>query len=174
MLTKEWPSSLLGRVSPGKHAAPIHCARGMGSGRDLGDSRRSASVRKPRQSDIARRKALGWTPQTDYWQRKAVVFEAVERSGRIKASVVPNSRASVIEPKAREYVLPGSMVFTDEYPVYKRLGKAGYRHRRINHHARVYVDGDVHTQTMTASLACSRRESGERTTLSRTSGSRAI
>jgi transposase-like protein len=103
---------------------------------------------KPRQSDIARRKALGWTPQTDYWERKAIVFGAVERSGRIKASVVPNSRASVIEPKAREYVLPGSMIFTDEYKVYERLGKKGYLHRRINHHARVYVDGDVHTQTI--------------------------
>src|SRR5438874_1421203 len=44
---------------------------------------------KPRQSDIARRKALGWTPQTDYWERKAVVFGAVERGGRIKATVVP-------------------------------------------------------------------------------------
>src|SRR5207248_9194397 len=26
--------------------------------------------RKPRQSDIARRKAYGWTPQTDYWARE--------------------------------------------------------------------------------------------------------
>jgi ISXO2 transposase-like protein len=46
------------------------------------------------------------------------------------------------------YVLPGSMVFTDEYKAYERLGKAGYIHRRINHHARIYVDGDVHTQTI--------------------------
>jgi len=49
---------------------------------------------------------------------------------------------------AHEYVLPGSMVFTDEYKAYERLGKAGYIHRRINHHARIYVDGDVHTQTI--------------------------
>jgi transposase len=61
---------------------------------------------------------------------------------------VPNSRASIIEPLAREYVLPGSMIFTDEYAVYERLGKKGYTHHRINHHAKVYVDGDVHTQTI--------------------------
>jgi transposase-like protein len=103
---------------------------------------------KPRQSDIARRKALGWTPQTDYWERKANVFGAVERSGRIRASVVPNSRASVLEPLAREYVLPGSLIYTDEYSVYERLGKKGYRHRRIRHSAKVYVQGDVHTQTI--------------------------
>jgi transposase-like protein len=76
------------------------------------------------------------------------VFGAVERGGRIRAAVVPNSRASVLEPLARSYILPGSMVFTDEYKVYTRLGKKGYTHRRINHSARVYVDGDVHTQTI--------------------------
>jgi transposase-like protein len=103
---------------------------------------------KPRQADRNRRAKLGWNAQTDYWNRKAVVFGAVERGGRIRASVVPNSRASVIEPLARSYILPGSMVFTDEYKAYNRLGKKGYTHRRIQHHARVYVDGDVHTQTI--------------------------
>jgi transposase len=103
---------------------------------------------KPRQADRLRRAKLGWNAQTDYWERKAVVFGAVERGGRIRAEVVPNSRASTILPKAQSYVLPGSMVFTDEYKPYKRLGKAGYTHRRINHSARVYVDGNVHTQTI--------------------------
>jgi transposase len=103
---------------------------------------------KPRQADRNRRAKLGWNAQTDYWERKAVVFGAVERGGRIRASVVPNSRASVIEPLARSYILPGSMIFTDEYSAYERLGKTGYTHRRIAHKARVYVDGDVHTQTI--------------------------
>src|SRR6266511_3748746 len=103
---------------------------------------------KPRESDRRRRAAFGWNAQTDYWNRKAVVFAAVERSGRIRGEVVPDSRASTIMPKAREYVLPGSMIFTDDYKAYERLGKKGYTHRRIKHHARVYVDGDVHTQTI--------------------------
>src|SRR6476661_6772615 len=33
---------------------------------------------KPRETDRRRRAARGWTPQTDYWERKAVVFAAVE------------------------------------------------------------------------------------------------
>ena len=103
---------------------------------------------KPRQSDRIRRAKLGWNAQTDYWNRKAIVFGAVERGGRIRASVVPNSRASVIAPLAQLYILPGSMIFTDEYKAYDRLGRKGYTHRRIKHHARVYVDGDVHTQTI--------------------------
>ncbi len=103
---------------------------------------------KPRQSDRNRREKFGWTPQTDYWERKAVVFGAVERSGRIRASVVPNSRASTILPLAREYVLPESLIYTDEYIPYTRLGREGYIHRRIKHKARVYVEGDTHTQTI--------------------------
>ena len=103
---------------------------------------------KPRESDRRRRKAMGWNAQMHYWERKAIVFGAVERGGRIRAEVVPNSRASVIRPKAREFILPGSMIYTDEYPAYEKLGTTGYTHRRINHHAKVYVDGDVHTQTI--------------------------
>jgi transposase-like protein len=103
---------------------------------------------KPRQSDRVRRAALGWNAQTDYWERKAVVFGAVERSGRIRASVVPNSRASTILPLAREYVLPESLIYTDEYAAYERLGRTGYTHRRIRHSAKVYVEGDTHTQTI--------------------------
>ena len=41
------------------------------------------------------------------------------------------------------------MVFTDEAGHYRALGKRrGYQHHRIRHAAKVYVDGDVHTQTI--------------------------
>jgi transposase-like protein len=103
---------------------------------------------KPRESyrrEVARR---GWNMQTAYWDKKAIVFGAVERGGQIKATTIPNSRASVLLPKAVEYVLPGSLIYTDDFQVYRRLGKSGYTHRRINHAARIYVMGDVHTQTI--------------------------
>ena len=103
---------------------------------------------KPRESKRREAKRNGWSPQTAYWDRAAVVFAAVERGGRIKITTVPNSRAAVILPIAREYVLPGSLIYTDEYHAYKRLGKTGYTHRRINHSAKVYAVGDVHTQTI--------------------------
>ena len=103
---------------------------------------------KPRQADRVRRAKYGWNSQTDYWNRKAIVFAAVERGGRVRAEHVPNSRGPLVQRKAREFVLPGSMIFTDEYQAYRKLGKTGYTHRRIAHQAKVYVDGDVHTQTI--------------------------
>jgi transposase len=103
---------------------------------------------KPRESyrrEVARK---GWNMQTAYWDRKAVVFGAVERGGRIRASVIPNSRGQTLHAKIGEYVLPESMIYTDDFTAYKQLGKKGYQHKRINHSARIYVDGDVHTQTI--------------------------
>ena len=102
---------------------------------------------KPRESyrrEVARK---GWNMQTAYWDRKAVVFGAVTRGGQVRAEVVPNSRGHVVRAKAREFVLPESTIYTDQYEGYLKLGNT-YRHRRINHSARVYVQGDTHTQTI--------------------------
>jgi hypothetical protein len=39
-------------------------------------------------------------------------------------------------------------VFTDEYGIYDRLGGRVKEHKRINHSSKVYVMGDVHTNTI--------------------------
>ena len=45
--------------------------------------------------------------------------------------------------------MPSALVYTDETPAYKRLHKAhGYVHRRVHHTKRIYVFGDVHTNTI--------------------------
>jgi len=77
-----------------------------------------------------------------------VVFGMVERQGKVVARHVADATLPAIDPHIKEHVLPGSMVFTDDAGVYRGLGKRGYPHRRINHAARIYVDGDVHTQTI--------------------------
>lgn len=78
---------------------------------------------------------------------RPVVFAAVERQGRIRATVVDDSKPATLLPLVREYVMPESLIFTDEYWVYDRLNRTGYGHRRIRHKERIYVEGDVHTQT---------------------------
>jgi transposase len=49
----------------------------------------------------------------------------------------------------REYVLPKSTIYTDEASMYDHLRRARfpYEHKRIRHAEKVYVSGDVHTQT---------------------------
>jgi transposase len=79
---------------------------------------------------------------------KAVVAGAAQRKGKVAAVVVPDSRAVTLLPFVKTKVLPASVVYTDEFMSYRTLGKAGFEHSRINHSERVYVSGDVHTNTI--------------------------
>ncbi len=80
---------------------------------------------------------------------KACVVGAVERGGKVVALMVNDVTKATLHGIAKEYVLPGSIVYTDHYPAYMGLDKInGYQHRRINHSAGVYVVGETHTQTI--------------------------
>jgi len=79
---------------------------------------------------------------------KVPVVGIVERGGKVAALVTPDTTRATVEPIIQRKVLPGSMIYTDEYAVYDRLGKKGYTHRRIPHSEQVYVLGDVSTNTI--------------------------
>ena len=82
-------------------------------------------------------------------KEKAIVIGAVERGGKVVALVSNDVTQATLHGIAKEYILPGSIVYTDHYPAYVGLDKInGYQHRRVNHSAGVYVMGDVHTQTI--------------------------
>lgn len=80
--------------------------------------------------------------------KKAAVFGMVERGGRVVAKVVPHTGTLALIPAIQERVIPATTIYSDEWTPYMQLGKLGYRHRRIHHLAKVYVDGDVHTNTI--------------------------
>jgi transposase len=44
--------------------------------------------------------------------------------------------------------MPDASVYTDDHPAFDKMDRHGYRHSRVNHQAKVYVDGDVHTNTI--------------------------
>jgi transposase len=74
-----------------------------------------------------------------------VLSSAVDGSGSRSSS-----RAEPSTWKDRyTHVLPSSIVFTDEWHGYTyRVGRDYAGHRRIRHEDRVYVSGNVHTQTI--------------------------
>ncbi|HUF60064.1 MAG TPA: IS1595 family transposase, partial [Actinomycetota bacterium] len=84
----------------------------------------------------------------NFAENKAKVLGAVERGGKITATVIPSRKRTTIMPFVQAKVLPSAVVYTDEFKSYRRLGAAGYTHSRINHSEQVYVSGDVHTQTI--------------------------
>jgi transposase-like protein len=78
--------------------------------------------------------------------KKSTVAGVVERGGRVIATMQEhqvNTRDHVAS-----FVLPSARLFTDEYPAYLEVGAKFQSHQRINHKSKVYVSGDVHTQTI--------------------------
>ena len=81
---------------------------------------------------------------------KTPVFGMVERGGKVAAYVTKDVKATTILPIIKEKILPESIVYTDEYTTYDNVKWMGqsYDHRRINHSQKVYVCGDIHTNTI--------------------------
>jgi len=79
---------------------------------------------------------------------KTAVFGVVERKGRVVAKKIPDAKGKTLIPLVAQHVMPRSIVYTDEWKPYRALGKSGYFHDRVHHASKVYVSGDVHTNTI--------------------------
>lgn len=82
----------------------------------------------------------------------------VERKGRVVAKTVETVGSATLLGIVREHVLPESTIYSDEHRGYDGIKglrrkddptrNAGYEHRRIHHSSRVYVMGDIHTNSV--------------------------
>ncbi len=74
------------------------------------------------------------------------------RKARIAAFVMPEEPGKTFTAQVTESthvrVLPKSSLFTDTYVGYDKMGQRGYTHKRVNHTRRIYVAGEVHTNTI--------------------------
>ncbi|MBA3426744.1 MAG: IS1595 family transposase [Rubrobacter sp.] len=74
---------------------------------------------------------------------KVAVMGLLERHGKVKTKVVPDTRSRTLQVEIRENVEPGSEVHTDALRSYRGLDPE-YVHNVVDH-AEKYVDGHVHT-----------------------------
>jgi transposase-like protein len=82
-------------------------------------------------------------------KQKTPVLGIVERKGRAVAKAIDAVNAKNLVGNIHKHVLPNSTVYTDELASYNTLpGDRQYNHRRIYHSAKVYVIGDIHTNTV--------------------------
>ena len=75
--------------------------------------------------------------------RKTIVHGLLERTGEIRAKVVPNVERGTIESIVRKNVEKGTKLYSDIGSAYF-CGYYGYLHYMVNH-AKQYVDGRIHT-----------------------------
>ena len=92
---------------------------------------------------ITGRGTAGKTPVFGMAQRRTE-----DACGKVVARVVSDAAADTLLPHVEKKVLPQSLVYTDEWAAYNRLGEKGYEHSRVAHWQEIYVSGDVHTDTI--------------------------
>ncbi len=75
----------------------------------------------------------------------------MERGGEVITRVVQGRAERWIIPEIKENVARGTFIATDDANAFQNLGvKGGYTHEVVNHSAKEYVRGRVHTNTIEA------------------------
>jgi len=102
-------------------------------------------ARNMHRTALAKRVAEFATPRTGRNQTtgKVAVMGLLERHGKVRAMVVPNTKRSSLQREVYSHVETGSRVYTDALRSYNNL-ESDFTHKVINH-AEKYVDGQIHT-----------------------------
>ena len=99
---------------------------------------KAKNMHKAKRERLGRRGTVG----------KTAVLGMVERQGNVVTAIVGEESQNAVLPNVREKVLPRSLIYSDEHAAYNPLRSMGYQHRRVHHAAKVYVQGDAHTNTI--------------------------
>lgn len=82
-------------------------------------------------------------------------FGMIQRGGQVVINLLANVKQKTIAPFIKDTIVPGTLVYTDEYSMYARLSAWGYSHKSVNHGRGEYArdeDGDgfceVYVNTM--------------------------
>ena len=81
---------------------------------------------------------------------KTMVFGAVQRQGKVRVRVIPQTNIEHITKAIEDFVVPDSFMVSDEHHAYNKVGEK-YKHRKVNHRAKEYVRHEdilVHTNNI--------------------------
>lgn len=81
------------------------------------------------------------------YKEKKVIVGLIERNGNVVLKHVPKADANNMVAFINKHVPHGSTVYSDEAKVYNKLHKT-YTHDNVKHSLNIYVDGNVHTNTI--------------------------
>jgi transposase-like protein len=96
----------------------------------------------------------------DWRQRKTLVMGAIERGGNIRLSCRKESSATkaTVDAFIKQNVADNcERIYTDESNLYQDLIDENTTHERVNHLAKEYVRGDVHTNTIESAFGLFKR-----------------
>ncbi len=124
-----------------------HVARTQLSGTvELDETFHGGKVRLPGRPGFT-----GQQPGYNSFVNKTTVLGAVERGGEVRFRVAGNRGARTLKAFFEDEVSDGAeAVYTDDYGAYRNIGIADGEtvHDTVNHSAKEYVRGDVHTNSI--------------------------
>jgi transposase len=94
-----------------------------------------------------RRKLPTRKEQAAFREAKPTVLGMVERGGRVRLRVIASRRGEPLSREVRAHLDPAALMLTDDWVAYKPLRRE-FAHAVINHSAGLYVEGNVHTNTI--------------------------
>ncbi|MDB5278833.1 MAG: family transposase [Ferruginibacter sp.] len=81
---------------------------------------------------------------------KTMVFGAVQRQGKVKTKVIPQTNIENISEAIEGFITPDSTMVSDDHHAYNKVGQK-YNHKKVNHRNKEYVRKEdilVHTNTI--------------------------
>jgi len=83
------------------------------------------------------------------FKNKTCVVGAVQRDGQIRLQVIAHNNRFLVEKFIAGVTDPTcEAIYTDDSNLYDRVGDADTRHESVNHSAKEYVRGNVHTNNV--------------------------
>ncbi|WP_298509136.1 IS1595 family transposase [uncultured Kordia sp.] len=105
---------------------------------------------KEKNKHISKRRSLedkNVTNEGKPYKEKKIIVGLIERNGNVVLKHVPKADANNMVAFINKHVPAGSTVYSDEAKVYSKLHKT-YTHDNVKHSLNIYVDGNVHTNTI--------------------------
>jgi transposase-like protein len=106
----------------------------------------SSGVVEADETFIGRKKGVP-VPKGGY-RHKNAVLSLVERGGKVHSTHVTDVKASTLIPIVNENIAKEARVMTDDAATYYNKLDGFTSHETVNHAAKEYVRGDVHTNTV--------------------------
>lgn len=101
-----------------------------------------------------KRKGIG---RGNYRQHKVMILAAIERGRDIRISTGKNNSREVLHGFIRKHAPDASRIMTDEWPAYRGISDHNTTHETVNHSAKEYVRGDVHTNSAESAFGLFKR-----------------
>ena len=79
---------------------------------------------------------------------KKAIFGMIQRSGKLVAMTVENTKADTLMPIIKQFVAQNTVIYTDESKSYNRLKKENYSHSFVRHNDNEFVVDDIYTNTI--------------------------